>query len=61
MTAFQLLMAATVANLTLLAGAEAAKGLFRRVFAAAQALGRRISALGRLIALWRPLSIPAAA
>ena len=29
-TAFQLLMAATVANLTLVAGARAAKGLFRR-------------------------------
>lgn len=61
MTAFQLLMAATVANLTLVAGWEAAKGVFRRVFAAAKALGRRILALGRATALWRPLPIPTAA
>jgi hypothetical protein len=61
MTAFQLLMAATVANLTLLAGAQASKGLFRRVLAAVHALWRRILALGRATALWRPVSIPAAA
>jgi len=61
MTLCQLLMAATVANLTLLAGAQAAKGLFRRVSVAAEALWRRISTLGRLTALRRPFPIPAAA
>ena len=61
MTAFQLLMAATVANLTLVAGWEAAKGLFRRVSAAAQAVWRRISALGRPTTLWRAIPISLAA
>ena len=57
MSAFQFLMAATVANLTLVAGAQAAKGLLGRVLAAAEAVGRRMWALGCLTALWRPLSI----
>ena len=61
MTLCQLLMAATVANLTLVAGAQAAKGLLRRVSVAAEALWRRISTLGRLTALRRPFPIPAAA
>jgi len=61
MTAFQLLMAATVANLTLVAGAQAAKGLFRRVSVAVEALGRRIRALGCMEGLWRPIPTPAAA
>jgi hypothetical protein len=61
MTAFQLLMAATVANLTLVAGAQAAKGLFRRVFASAQALGRRILPQGRLTAPSRGVPIRVAA
>jgi hypothetical protein len=61
MTAFQLLMAAAVANLTLVASAQAAKGLFRRVSAAAQAFGRRILPLGRLMAPWRGIPIRVAA
>ena len=61
MTAFQLLMAATVANLTLVAGWEAAKGLFRRVLTAAKGVWHRISALGRPTALWRPTPISRAA
>jgi len=60
-TAFQLLMAATVANLTLVAGWEASKGVFRRVCAAAEALGRRILARGPTTAVWRPIPLPAAA
>jgi len=61
MTAFELLMAATVANLTLVAGCEAAKGVFRRVLSALQGLSRRIPALGRATALWRtgPIEIAA--
>ena len=61
MTAFQLLMAATVANLTLVAGREAAKGLSRRVSVAAGAFWHRIRALGSMGGLWRPIPLPAAA
>ena len=61
MTAFQLLMAATVANLTLVAGAQASKGLFRRVLAAAQAVWERIARPKPLTGPWRALPIEAAA
>jgi len=60
-TAFQLLMAATVANLTLVAGWEAARGVLRRVLSALQGVSRPNSAPGRATALWRldPISIAA--
>ena len=61
MTAFQLLMAATVANLTLLAGAQAAQSVFRRVCDAWNAVVRRFSPLSCLSAPFRRIGPPIAA
>jgi hypothetical protein len=60
-TRFQLLMAAAVANLTLVAGKEASKGVSCRVFAPLRGLQRWIRSLMPLSARWRPTPIPAAA
>ena len=57
-TRFQVLMAATVANLTLLASANGSEGGLRRAAARLRSLWRRISSLWALTALWRPTPIP---
>ena len=60
-TRFQVLMAATVANLTLLAGKEASEGVFRRVLASLGVLCRRIRSLMPRSTAWRAIPVPAAA
>jgi hypothetical protein len=60
-TRFQLLMAATVANLTLMAGKEASEGVFCRVSALLRCLWRPIRSLATLSVSWRPASMAAAA
>jgi len=60
-TRFQLLMAATVANLTLLAGNAALKSHLRRVAASAGRLWRRIRSLTPLSPIKSPAPIPTAA
>ena len=61
MTAFQLLMAATVANLTLLAGAEGPRSVFRCVVVLGRALRRWIWPRAESSAPWRPTRSPSAA
>ena len=53
-TRFQLVMAAAVANLTLLAGKEASESAFCRVFAPLRGLWRWVRSLTALSARWRP-------
>ena len=60
-TRFQVLMAATVANLTLLAGKEASEGVFRRVLGSLGVLCRRIRSLMPRSTAWRAIPVPAAA
>lgn len=60
-TRFQLLMAATVANLTLVANQEASRGVFCRVLARLRDLWRRIRLLMPVTGGWRATPIPIAA
>ena len=60
-TLFQLLMAATVANLTLVASEDGSKGVLRRVASRLRDLWRRFRFLMPLAGGWRPTPIPIAA